>query len=173
MKTGINYVQRKGDTKMKSSKTLWFTVSAIALVLASILGLHACATEKAQAAANDITGAWTVTVSPAAELEIPPFVNLSSITKDGLAISVDDVGLTGLGVWEKASGRTYKVTYEGLFEQDGAKMRYQVRGIVELSADGEHFSGPFINDIYGPDGSLVFSVIGIVEADRMHVIPLE
>jgi len=152
-------------------KNLWKISVLAAIVLAIAMGIQACATTTAEA---DLTGTWTVTVIPSADMDVPPFVNLSSMTKDGLVVSVDDVGLAGLGIWEKVSGRTYKTTYEGLFEQEGAKMRYQVRGTVELSADGEHFSGPFINDIYVSGGEEpVFSVTGTVEADRMHVVPLE
>lgn len=155
-------------------KDLWKISVLTAIILAIALGIQACATNTVEAKSNDLTGTWTVYVTPAAELEIPPFVGLSSMTKEGLMISADDVGLTGLGIWEKASGRTYKVTYEGLFEQDGTKMRYQVRAKVELSTDGEHFSGPFTNDIYVSGGEEpVFTVTGTVEADRMHVVPLE
>ena len=155
-------------------KNLWKISVFAAIVLAIAMGIQACATNTVEAKSNDLTGTWTVHVIPAPDLEIPPFVGLSSMTKEGLLISADDVGLTGLGVWEKASNNTYKVTYEGLFEQDDTKMRYQVRATVELSVDGEHFGGPFINDIYvsGVEEP-VFSVNGTVKADRMHVVPLE
>jgi len=154
-------------------KNLWKISVLATIVLAIALGIQACATATAEAKSNDITGTWTITVIPSADTGAPPFTNFSSMTKDGLVINSDDVGLASLGVWEKVSGHTYRTTFQGFFEQEGQKMRYQVRGTLELSADGEHFSGPFTNDIYDLDNNLLFSIGGTVEADRMHVVPLE
>ena len=154
-------------------KNLWKISVFAAIVLAIAMGIQACATNIAAAKANDITGTWTIKVIPSADTGAPPFTNFSSMTKDGLVINSDDVGLASLGVWEKVADHTYRTTFQGFFEQEDMKMRYQVRGTVELSADGEHFSGPFTNDIYDLDNNLLFSIGGNVDAERMHVVPLE
>ena len=154
-------------------KNLWKISVLAAIVLAIALSVQAYATSTAEAKSNDLTGSWTITIIPSADTGVPPFMNFSSMTKDGLVINSDDVGLASLGVWEKVSDHTYRTTFQGFFVQDDMQMRYQVRATLELSADGEHFSGPFTNNIYDLDNNPFFEISGTVEADRMHVVPLE
>jgi hypothetical protein len=43
---------------------------------------------------------------------------------------------------------------------------------VRLSQDLQQFVGPFVTDVYGLDGTLLFSANGLVSADRVNVEPL-
>jgi hypothetical protein len=40
---------------------------------------------------------------------------------------------------------------------------------VRLHEDSQQFIGPFVTDVFAPDGSLLITASGLVTADRVNV----
>ena len=119
--------------------------------------------------AQSLEGAWNVNISfdtPGIEGCTAPGLN----TADGsLAES------TGYGRWVRTGNNRFEITFvgQGFDLATGAiNGTYKVRARVRLSQDLQQFVGPFVTDVYGLDGTLLFSANGLVSADRVNVEPL-
>ena len=140
------------------------------LVSATYFGAGALAADQED---HNLAGSWEVTVIPDASTGVPPFVNFTANTKDGRVITTNGIGLTSIGEWERIGDGRFATFFTGFEPTDGQAIRYTVRSTVELSQDKETFSGPFATDIYDAGGNLLFTMTGTVEAERIHIVPLD
>jgi hypothetical protein len=108
-----------------------------------------------------------------------PFNAVSTFNSDGtfsentFADYLAPQGTPARGVWERINDRQFAVTFYGVLvgsvtdpEFQGT---YKVRWKVTINSRGEHLSGPYVADIYAPDGSAVFSFGGTAEGRRARV----
>ena len=91
---------------------------------------------------------------------------------EGLIVNADNLGVVGLGVWEKSGKNQYAVTFRELFLENGQQRIAKIRSTIKLSSDKESFTGPFTTEIFDQDENLLFSASGMVSAVRVHVEPL-
>jgi hypothetical protein len=74
------------------------------------------------------------------------------------------------GVWERVSSRQVAVTLYGIIigssSQPEFQGTYKVRWNLYANQRGDRLSGPYVVDIYAPDGSLLFSFGGTSEGRR-------
>ena len=114
---------------------------------------------------NQIAGTWEVHVD-AGDVQ---FTDLSSMTRDGQVITVNPGGGTALGGWQRVRGRTYDVSFTG-FMPGEPPARATIFSTVELSTDGQEFSGPFLTEFRDLEGNLLFDLEGTVNGTRLPVI---
>jgi hypothetical protein len=122
--------------------------------------------------AHSLAGSWIITVEPK-DPPVPPFVNYAAMTKDGMIIGSNETGHASIGVWTRTAGNQFAVTFMGYDVSDGQIIQYKVRSTIELSQDGEEFTGPFATDLFDADGNLFLTIKGGVQATRIHVEPLD
>jgi hypothetical protein len=144
-------------------------VIALAVVAAvAIAGVKTWA--QVSAGQEDATGAWNVTIAPEG---FPPCAAPSLMTADGgiVANACANNESPGYGQWVRTGKRDFAATFVGLeYAADGtANGTYKVRATAVVSRDGQRFRGPFVTDIFAPDGSLVFTVRGEVRGERVVV----
>jgi hypothetical protein len=120
-------------------------------------------------------GAWRVFVAP----EVPGgpvFVNLATLHADGTIVGIppaspmaDGTFVSGsAGVWRRAAPSEFDVLfYSTMYNGDVLVGYARIRSRIQLSSDGERFSGRFTNDILDPDDNIVFSVEGTVTGRRI------
>jgi hypothetical protein len=143
----------------------WVFALIIILVLAVVIGFQTSRVGDASAASSSLEGAWTVTVSPEGG---EPFTDGAIFHSDGTA-TVFESGGVGPGVWEKLSGDSYAFTFH-VFITDGATfLKAKVRSTVKLSADKEHYSGPYFFQVFDLDGNLIVEGPGTAEGVRQHL----
>src|SRR5262245_54599027 len=65
-----------------------------------------------------LAGSWVVYVTPAPESGLPPFVNLTSFTKDGRMINSSPTDGAAVGEWIKTGSGQFASTFMG-FTQVG------------------------------------------------------
>ena len=122
---------------------------------------------------NDVAGAWNVTI----EFDgFPSCTAPSLMTADGgiVANACANNESPGYGQWVRTGKREFAATFVGLeYAGDGtANGTYKVRATAVVSSDGQRFNGPFVTDIFAPDGNLVFTIAGHVRGQRIGVEPL-
>jgi hypothetical protein len=143
-----------------------FIQSSFALILLAAVAFPAVA--GGSKPGNQIAGAWEVHV----DLGFTQFVNLASMTSDGQIVNTNVDGTAAVGGWQRTRGRNYDITFTGFLrlDPDPDFVRSTVFSTVELSADGQEFSGPFLTEFRDLDGNLLFDVGGIVTGTRLPVI---
>jgi hypothetical protein len=147
-------------------------VIALAVVAAvAVAGVETWA--QVSAWQEDATGAWNVTIAPEG---FPPCAAPSLMTADGgiMANACANNESPGYGQWVRTGKRGFAATFVGLeYAPDGtANGTYKVRATAVVSRDGQRFRGPFVTDIFAPDGTLVFTVTGEVRGTRVVVEPM-
>jgi len=160
-----------------NSKTGLVIVAIIALIALIAAGASLVYAQSrltaAEPDAHSLAGSWIVTVTPDPETGVPPFVNYAAMTKDGMIIGSNETGHASIGVWTRTAGNQSATTFMGFDTMDGQIIQYKVRSTVELSRDGEEFTGPFVTEIFDADGNTLFTVTGTIQATRIHVEPLD
>lgn len=61
----------------------------------------------------------------------------------------------------------------GFLLREKRPFRFKIRANMTLNESENEFSGQFQRDDIDPDGNVISSVTGTVQATRMHVEPLE
>ena len=125
---------------------------------------------------QSLEGAWNVKI----EFDTPGVEGCTApgmITRDGgvIAAGCSLAESPGYGQWVRTGNRRFGITFvgHGFDLTTGAiNSTYKVRARVRLHQDLQQFSGPFVTDVFAPDGTLVFTASGIVTADRVNVEPL-
>lgn len=117
----------------------------------------------ADTAGNQIAGTWEVHIDAGAM----QLTDLSSMTRDGQVITVNPGGGTALGGWQRVQGRTYDVNFTGFAPGD---VRATIFSTVDLSTDGQEFSGPFLTEFRDLEGNLLFDMEGTVHGTRLPII---
>ena len=146
------------------------TIASLIVIAAALAGWSA--TGIAQST-QSLEGAWNVNISfdtPGIEGCTAPGLN----TADGGVMSAGCslAESTGYGRWVRTGNSTFEITFvgQGFDLATGAiNSTYKVRARVRLRQDLQQFSGPFVTDIFGTDGTLLFTASGIVNADRVNV----
>lgn len=160
-----------------NSKTALVIVAIIAVIALVVAGVSLVYAQPSLAGADrdahSLAGSWIINVTPDPTTEVPPFVNYAAMTKDGRLINSDSAGLASVGEWSRTAGNRFAVIFMGYAVSDGQTIQSKVRGTLELSRDGEEFTGPFVTEIFDADGNLIFTVTGTVQGERIHVEPLD
>ena len=156
---------------MKSRKFVLIFGLMVALILVGLLGYQMSTTGSALAASSLApVGSWIITIQAEGQ---PPTTEVASYHSDG-TMTVARNGGSAIGVWEKTPAGSYAFTVWGLLDRDLAPPvnRAKVVGTIQLSKDGEQYSGSFIAYLYDQDGNLLFPSAADVTAVRMHVEPM-
>lgn len=135
-----------------------------------------------EATSHPIVGTWReVAITEGA----PPLDLTTVFTSDGTIIGAGppifplEPGVVtfigpGTGVWEATGPNSVAYTVD-LMMADAEGMptgRLTVHGTREVSADGQSFTGEYINVITAPDGTVLLSVPGVDEGTRLTVEPM-
>jgi len=156
---------------MKTRKFVWISILVVALILAGLAGYQTSMAGNALAASSVApVGSWIVTVETEGQ---PPIVDLATFHSDG-SMSVVRNGGAGTGVWGKTSADSYAFTFWALLDPDLAPPvnRAKVVSTIQLSKDGEQYTGSLIAYLYDQDGNLLFPSGAMVTGIRMHVEPM-
>ena len=146
----------------------------IALAVFTVLAIPGVKTvAQVSTGQQDIAGAWNVTIAPDG---FPACAAPSLMTSDGgmVANACGNNESPGYGQWLRTGRRGFAATFVGLeYAPDGTTTgTYKVRATAVVSPDGLRFRGPFVTEIFGLDGTLVFTVQGTVIGERVVVEPL-
>ena len=157
---------------MNSRKyVFWTLILIVALVLTGILGSQFIRTSNALAGPRTLVGSWTTTVTP--EGGEPSFVDAVIFSSDGTVTAMESDGRLGIGVWRKISGASYAFNFWEFVNEGGAAMQIKISSTIQLSKDGEHYSGPFTVEVRDTAGNLLGTGGGTASGDRQHVEPME
>ena len=146
---------------------------SLAVVVILVAGVTTTGTW-ASTGSKKVEGSWLVTVSPEGQ---PPFLNLATFTKHGALITAANDGSGGAGEWRKMGKRRVGLTFMLLFPDPGLGLiRFKVRSNITLNKKGDRWRGEFVAEAFNqnipPDGVVLFSFPGTVEAERIVVEPL-
>jgi hypothetical protein len=120
--------------------------------------------------ANQISGLWDAVATPNPGGPVAnPILTYTTMGRDGTMVVVDSAGPSA-GAWQRVHGRTYVVSFRSFLElAPGWFVRAKVESTVELSSDGQKFSGPFRTSVSDLDGNFMFDFEGTVEANRISI----
>jgi hypothetical protein len=166
----------------KSEKVgLFRLLLAIALVMfaAAALSMQISADVRggSDAGTKTLAGAWFSTVTPT---QVPAFVGLGTFSADGGITNTTSLSLgsplesPGHGQWVRTGRDRYAVTFFTISADAAGNhiLTSKVRANLQLSADGDEFTGVFQVDVLDPNGVLLGSDTGNVRAIRIKVEPL-
>lgn len=155
---------------MTSRRASLMIATAVAVALGTLSGVRFV---QASAGSPGLpVGSWSVQVLPDAGSPIPPSLNFAAFTAEGILINSNMIGATAIGGWRKAGPKSYATTFTGFDVVDDQQVRYVVRALVALSADGATLDGPFVTDLYTAEGTPIASVTGTVHCERLAVQPI-
>jgi len=139
---------------MRQAKVM--SISAVVLLGIVLIGGGRFATAQDDGPAEHLArGSWNVTSDPGDAEYSPRLVILSA---DGGAIFVSGYENTGIGAWEPTSETTASVTFTVV--TDGPA-QIVIRANIEVSPDGQAFTGTFTNEIlFDPAGGGTSGEIG-------------
>ena len=132
-----------------------------AIALATLLlfaGIVAIGPAHAELGAQDVTtqghplvGTWLVDNDPSMDNNVPENI---TFTSDGTLIDVNGSDST-LGVWQPTGPTTATITFSQYFGDDSGVYDggYTVRASLEVSADGNSFTGEYTIELLSPDGA--------------------
>jgi hypothetical protein len=151
-------------------------IASLIILAGTLAGWSATGFAQSVASGQSLEGAWNVKI----ESDAPAIDGCAApglITSDGgiIAAGCSLAESPGYGQWVRTGNRRFAVTFvgQGFDLATGAiNSTYKVRASVRLSGDLQQFSGPFVTDIFAPDGTLIFTASGTVTADRITVEPL-
>ena len=127
--------------------------------------------QAADASGQTLQGAFNVTIKfddPALQGCVAPTMN----TADGgvMAAGCSLAESAGYGRWTRVGKGSFAVTFvgQGFDLATGAiNTTYKVRATLSWTTDHSQWAGPFVTDIYLPDGTLIFTATGVVTGDRI------
>jgi hypothetical protein len=160
-------------TRFASIAGTRFTTAAVLVVMAAALTGWTTTSHAEAASSQSLAGAWNVKIefdTPGIEGCTAPGVN----SADGgvIAAGCSLAESPGYGQWVRTGNRTFEITFVGQgfdLETGAINSTYKVRARVRLREDLQQFSGPFVTDVFAPDGSVLISASGLVTADRVNV----
>ena len=123
------------------------------------------------ASGDSLRGAFNVTIK-FDDPNIPDCVSPTMNTADGGVMSAGCslAESAGYGQWIKVSKGNFAVTFvgQGFDLATGAiNTTYKVRATLAWTSGHSQWAGPFVTDIYLPDGTLIFTATGVVTGDRI------
>ena len=119
-----------------------------------------------------LEGAWMIKVFPTGK-DASPIVEVAAFIPGGSLVNVAPDGTAGAGEWERIGDRLFAITFVVPFIRDAQAFSRKIRSNLTLNDAGDALSGPFYTDVLDPDGNVVSSYSGTVQATRMRVEPLE
>ena len=148
------------------------TVASLVVIAAALAGWTATGHADARSG-QSLAGAWNVKIefdTPGIEGCTAPGLN----SADGgvIAGACSLAESPGYGQWVRTGNRTFEITFVGQgfdLETGAINSTYKVRARVRLHQDLQQFSGPFVTDVFAPDGSVLITASGLVTADRVNV----
>ena len=152
-------------------------IASLVIIAAVLAGWSATGYAQADPeSSQSLAGAWNVKI----EFDTPGVEGCTApgmTTADGgvMAAGCSLAESAGYGHWVRTGSRQFGITFigQGFDLANGAvNSTYKVRANVRLTQDRQQFSGPFVTDVFAPDGTLVFTASGLVTADRVNVEPL-
>jgi hypothetical protein len=160
-------------TRFASIAGKGFTTIASLVVIAVALASWTATGHADARSGQSLAGAWNVKIefdTPGVEGCTAPGVN----SADGgvIAAGCSLAESPGYGQWVRTGNRTFEITFvgQGFDLATGAiNSTYKVRARVRLHEDSQQFIGPFVTDVFAPDGSLLITASGLVTADRVNV----
>jgi hypothetical protein len=121
---------------------------------------------------HSLAGSWAVNGLPDPGAPIPPFAIYTAYEQDGVTIATTSNLTQLIGTWTRTGGNRFASTYMG-FEPFGEEtLRVKVREAIELSQDGNAFSGSYVTEVF-LDGNLLARITGTMQGTRMQVEPLD
>jgi len=143
---------------MRRLKAACGTIVAVALVATGIGAMSASAGDN-EAGENQLVGAWFVSVNRGPAL--PALKSVHTYNKGGTGMETANGGARARSAaaiaWERTSGRTYGTTAV-FFRYDPATDAYlgtvKLRHTLELSRDGNSFTGFSVPEFRDPAGNL-------------------
>jgi hypothetical protein len=155
------------------SKTILIVVVLIGLLVAGASLVYAQTSMAGKGgSAHSLAGAWTVDATPDPGPPVPPFVASQAYEKDGVAIGTTSSRTQLIGTWARTGGNQFASTYLG-FEPFGEDtLHIKVREAIELSQDGNTFTGSFVTEVF-LNGEPLATVTGTIQGTRMQVEPLD
>jgi len=137
----------------------------------AVAGWSATSFGQADPSGDSLRGAFNVTIK-FDDPSIPGCVSPSMNTADGgiMAGACTLAESPGYGQWVKISKGNFAVTFvgQGFDLATGAiNYTYKVRATGSWTAGHNQWAGPFVTDIYLPDGTLIFTATGVVTGDRI------
>lgn len=150
-------LKRERGNGPRGFKTACGAVVLIALAATGISTMSASA--GADASGNHLVGAWLLSVDRGPSL--PALKALQTYTKGHGVVQIANGG-TALspahGAWQRITGRTYATTVM-FFRYDPANGTYlgtvKLRHTLELSSDGQSYSGVSVPEFRDPAGNLL------------------
>lgn len=134
------------------------TISCSAVILLATLvigGGQFASAQNTDIAEHPARGSWNVTSDPGDAEYSPRLVILSA---DGGAIFVSGYETTGIGAWEPTGETTASVTFTVV---TNGPAHIVIRASIEVSADGQTFTGTFTNEVvFDPAGGGTSGEIG-------------
>jgi hypothetical protein len=158
---------------MKFKVFLVVVVFALVAVGASVV--YAQSTDPMSETRNPHTlvGSWKVAVIPDQATGMSPFVVYNAYTKDGVQIGTTETGHLLIGQWTRTGSNRFAGTYMGAEVYDGLLVHYKLRKALELSRDGDEYSGPYVVEVFDVDGNLLATIPGTLQGTRIQVEPLD
>jgi hypothetical protein len=157
------------------------------LLMSGVIAAFTTATQATQAAEpgrteqdhKSIVGSW-IGITETGERW------LTSFTSDGIVLnsvqsevsSTRSVGVLtpGHGVWAHRGHRQFAITEMAVFYdiQTGEyRAGGKLRGVLTLDKTGDAFSGTVTADLFGPDGSLLVTLVHTLRFTRIKVEPVD
>jgi hypothetical protein len=143
----------------------------IVIVMLTVAGWSTTGFGQASASGQSLQGAFNVTIAfddPNIQGCVAPTMN----TADGgvMAAGCSLAESAGYGQWIRTGKGTFAVTFvgQGFDLATGAiNTTYKVRATLSWTTSLNQWAGPFVTDIYLPDGTLIFTATGFVTGDRI------
>ena len=119
---------------------------------------------------SPLRGTWEIQGNPDPTCNVPPFVNLSSISREGRIINVDPAVGTGVGESYRTGPNTFAAGFFGFLDDNGTTLTYEVQGMLSL-VDASHFTGSFTAFISDLGGNVLCTYGGTLDGYRL-VVPV-
>jgi hypothetical protein len=157
------------------------SLAALGLIVTAVIGITAMsASAGGQGGENQLVGSWMVSVDRGPAL--PALKSLQTYTKGHGVVEISNGGATARsaahGAWERSGARTYGTTVV-FFRYDpgsGAHLgTVKIRHSLELSHDGQSFTGVAVAELRDPSGNLLPGSNmrrDAVTAERINVEPI-
>lgn len=113
--------------------------------------------------AVQLAGTWKVEGFPDPGVPVTPFVNISSVSADGIITNVDPSFGTGVGEVTKIPGNQFEIKFYHLVP-DGTML--EVAATIS-DHDGDSYTAPFVTTFMDMNGNVLFSFTGTVYATRL------
>jgi hypothetical protein len=147
------------------------TWASVVVLMFTVAGWSATSSGQTDPSGDSLRGAFNVTVK-FDDPNIPGCVSPTMNTADGgvMAAGCSLAESAGYGQWVKISKGNFAVTFvgQGFDLATGAiNTTYKVRATLAWTAGHSQWAGPFVTDVYLPDGTLIFTATGVVTGDRI------